>query len=94
MKIVRAASLMLLAAFIGMCAFLAYQSHPDRAQMEAGNFLHRVQWPWCSPKCGDSKTDGYIAQVNSEQPIKKVVVDEPSFQRAMSYANKGQVVVR
>jgi hypothetical protein len=61
MKIVRTASLVLLAAFIGTCAYLAYQSDPDRVQREidkspmvAPNVMHRVQGPLpCPPMCNE-----------------------------------------
>jgi hypothetical protein len=77
MKTLRITAFALLAAFIGTCGYLAYQSDQDKVQQEIDKSpenarFYRLRLP-CPPACEeDAKTQEYIAKLNSEWPIKKV----------------------
>jgi hypothetical protein len=76
MKMLRATAFALLMAFMGMCAFLAYQAGPN-VDSQQGSF-YRIRVP-CVPHCSenqqiDRQIDQYIAKLNSEHPVKLVTV--------------------
>jgi hypothetical protein len=69
----------------------------DESPRIAPNSFHKIMVP-CWPICADNQQsereiNEYIVDLNNAQSIKKVVVDEVAFRRAMNFSNNNQLVI-